>query len=101
MSTTAMMIRPMKTMTRSLPVNRDGWPPRAAGGYPQPAQGVKTRNLFLESVVVFEPWKAWDFLTNHGRVLPCIAHDPGGRLRDIAAMVGITAGRQLTRGKPA
>jgi hypothetical protein len=39
-----------------------------------------------------------DFLTDHGRVLLCIAHDPGGRLRDIAAMVGITAGRQLTRG---
>jgi hypothetical protein len=29
-------------------------------------------------------------LTNHGRVLPCIAHDPGVRLRDIAAGVGIT-----------
>jgi hypothetical protein len=24
-------------------------------------------------------------LTNHGRVLLCIAHDPGVRLRDIAA----------------
>jgi hypothetical protein len=32
----------------------------------------------------------WSFLTNHGRVLLCIAHDPGVRLRDIAAMVGIT-----------
>ncbi|HEY5985533.1 MAG TPA: MarR family winged helix-turn-helix transcriptional regulator [Streptosporangiaceae bacterium] len=29
-------------------------------------------------------------MTNHGRVLLCIAHDPGVRLRDIAAMVGIT-----------
>jgi predicted DNA-binding transcriptional regulator YafY len=29
-------------------------------------------------------------LTNHGRVLLCIAHDPGVRLRDIAASVGIT-----------
>jgi hypothetical protein len=29
-------------------------------------------------------------LTNHGRVLLCIAHDPGVRLRDIAAGVGIT-----------
>jgi uncharacterized protein YcfJ len=29
-------------------------------------------------------------LTNHGRVLLCIAHDPGVRLRDIAARVGIT-----------
>ena len=29
-------------------------------------------------------------MTNHGRVLLCIAHDPGVRLRDIAARVGIT-----------
>ena len=33
---------------------------------------------------------SWGFLTNHGRVLLCIAHDPGVRLRDIAARVGIT-----------
>ncbi len=33
---------------------------------------------------------AWSFLTKHARVLLCIAHDPGVRLRDIAAMVGIT-----------
>src|ERR1700751_3304113 len=32
----------------------------------------------------------WSFLTNHARVLGCIAHDPGVRLRDIAAAVGIT-----------
>jgi DNA-binding transcriptional ArsR family regulator len=32
----------------------------------------------------------WSFLTNHARVLMCIAHDPGVRLRDIAARVGIT-----------
>jgi hypothetical protein len=25
------------------------------------------------------------FLTDHARVLMCIAHDPGARLRDIAA----------------
>jgi hypothetical protein len=34
--------------------------------------------------------EGWSFLTNHGRVLLCIAHDPGARLRDIAASVGIT-----------
>jgi hypothetical protein len=34
--------------------------------------------------------EGWSFLTNHGRVLLCIAHDPGVRLRDIAARVGIT-----------
>lgn len=32
----------------------------------------------------------WSFLTNHARVLLCITHDPGVRLRDIAASVGIT-----------
>jgi len=32
----------------------------------------------------------WSCLTNHARVLVCIAHDPGMRLRDIAATVGIT-----------
>jgi MarR family len=32
----------------------------------------------------------WTFLTNHARVLLLIAHDPGVRLRDIAASVGIT-----------
>jgi hypothetical protein len=25
----------------------------------------------------------WSFLTNHARVLLCIAHDPGVRLRDM------------------
>jgi DNA-binding IclR family transcriptional regulator len=32
----------------------------------------------------------WSFLTNHGKVLVCIAHDRGMRLRDIADQVGIT-----------
>jgi DNA-binding IclR family transcriptional regulator len=32
----------------------------------------------------------WSFLTNHARVLLCIARDPGVRLRDIAASLGIT-----------
>jgi DNA-binding IclR family transcriptional regulator len=32
----------------------------------------------------------WSFLTNHARVLVCIAHDPGARLRDIAVTLGIT-----------
>ena len=34
--------------------------------------------------------ECWSFLTNHARVLLCIAHDPGVRLRDIAASLGIT-----------
>jgi hypothetical protein len=33
---------------------------------------------------------SWSFLTNHARVLLCIAGDPGVRLRDIAASLGIT-----------
>jgi predicted DNA-binding transcriptional regulator YafY len=32
----------------------------------------------------------WSFLTNHARVLLCIAHDPGVRLRDIAARTSVT-----------
>ncbi len=32
----------------------------------------------------------WSFLTNHARVLVCIAHDPGIRLRDVASTVNIT-----------
>jgi hypothetical protein len=32
----------------------------------------------------------WGFLTNHARVLLCIARDPGVRLRDIASSLGIT-----------
>jgi MarR family len=33
---------------------------------------------------------SWTFLTNHARVLLCVAHDPGARLRDIAASLNIT-----------
>jgi predicted transcriptional regulator len=33
---------------------------------------------------------SWSFLTNHARVLLCIAHDSEIRLRDIGEAVGIT-----------
>ena len=33
---------------------------------------------------------SWTFLTSHARVLLLVAHDPGVRLRDIAASMGIT-----------
>jgi predicted transcriptional regulator len=33
---------------------------------------------------------SWSFLSNHARVLLCIAYDPGVRLRDTAASLGIT-----------
>ena len=32
----------------------------------------------------------WSFLTNHARVLVCIAHDPGARLREMAVALDIT-----------
>jgi predicted transcriptional regulator len=32
----------------------------------------------------------WGFLTNHARALVCIARDPGIRLSDIAAALGVT-----------
>jgi hypothetical protein len=34
--------------------------------------------------------ESWNFLTNHGRVLLCIAREPGVRLRDVAASLAIT-----------
>jgi DNA-binding transcriptional ArsR family regulator len=39
---------------------------------------------------MFSSMESWSFLTNHARVLLSIAHDPGARLRDIAAALGIT-----------
>jgi hypothetical protein len=33
---------------------------------------------------------SWTFLTTHARVLLLVAHDPGLRLRDIAASLNIT-----------
>jgi predicted HTH transcriptional regulator len=37
-----------------------------------------------------QPTPSWTFLTRHAQILMCIADDPGVRLRDIAAQVGIT-----------
>jgi DNA-binding transcriptional ArsR family regulator len=34
--------------------------------------------------------RQWTFLSNHGHVLVCLARDPDSRLRDVAALVGIT-----------
>jgi hypothetical protein len=36
---------------------------------------------------------SWTFLSNHGRALLCIARDPGARLRDVAADLGVTERR--------
>jgi DNA-binding IclR family transcriptional regulator len=40
--------------------------------------------------MVLEEAPKWSFLTNHARVLLCIAQDPGIRLREIGDRVGIT-----------
>ena len=37
----------------------------------------------------------WSFLTNHARILVCIAHDPGVHLRDTATALGITEERTI------
>ena len=37
-----------------------------------------------------ERQETWTFLTNHSHVLICLARDPRTRIRDLAAMVGIT-----------
>jgi hypothetical protein len=34
--------------------------------------------------------KTWTFLTNHARVLICIARNPKARVRDVADYIGIT-----------
>ena len=47
------------------------------------------RNGILERVPPSEV-PTWSFLTNHARVLLCIAQDPGVRLREIGDRVGIT-----------
>jgi DNA-binding Lrp family transcriptional regulator len=34
--------------------------------------------------------RTWSFLTNHARVLLCLAEDPGIRLREIGDRIGVT-----------
>ncbi len=51
----------------------------------------ETRNTLLEIYGRFlSVVESWNFLTNHARVLLCIARDPGVRLRDVAARLGVT-----------
>jgi DNA-binding transcriptional ArsR family regulator len=58
--------------------------------------GTSTYHAFMNSPSRNSPPRSaseasgWDFLTNHAHVLTCVADDPGIRLRDIAAAVGIT-----------
>lgn len=53
----------------------------------------ETCNLFLESWCYHGGMATWGFLTKHARALLCIADDPGARLRDVAANVGVTERR--------
>lgn len=39
---------------------------------------------------ISSPPAAWTFLTNHAHVLICLSRDPALRVRDLAALVGIT-----------
>jgi predicted ArsR family transcriptional regulator len=48
------------------------------------------RNIFLEFCGNLLRVARWNFLTNHAQVLLCLARDPGVRLREIAAGLGIT-----------
>ena len=50
----------------------------------------ETRKIFLELCDRFLRVERWNFLTNHARVLLCLARDPGVRLREVAAGLGIT-----------
>ena len=43
-----------------------------------------------QALVVSFPVGDWTFLTNHARVLACLAQEPGVRLREIAACAEIT-----------
>src|SRR6266536_3068991 len=49
-----------------------------------------TSNAFLELAGRVGVVADWSFLTNHARVMLCIARDPDARLRDIASTLGIT-----------
>jgi hypothetical protein len=51
---------------------------------------LETRNIFLEFCDSVLRVERWNFLTNHARALLCLARDPGVRLREVAASLGIT-----------
>ena len=57
--------------------------------YPASITGLGCLEFYILVRRVSHPVK-WSFLTNHARVLICIAGDPGIRLREIGAATGIT-----------
>jgi DNA-binding transcriptional LysR family regulator len=71
-------------------VDRRRPPARHPISIPHPHSNLDTSNIFLEHCGRFMTVESWSFLTNHARVLLRIAQDPGARLRDIAASLGIT-----------
>jgi DNA-binding transcriptional ArsR family regulator len=46
--------------------------------------------IFSRSFMLLSVMPEWSFLTNHARALVCIAQNPGVRLRDIAATLGVS-----------
>ncbi|HEU5027221.1 MAG TPA: winged helix-turn-helix domain-containing protein [Spirillospora sp.] len=44
----------------------------------------------METAETRQNRKPWTFLTNHARVLICVARDPELRVRDVADRIGIT-----------
>jgi hypothetical protein len=71
------------------PIDRGGAPAPHRDAFtlrPQP----ETSNGFLETIYDSVRRTDWSLLTNHVRVLLCIAHDLGVRLRDIATRTGVT-----------
>jgi MarR family len=62
-----------------------------AAALPSPARDPEASSVFPEmDCANLRGMAEWSFLTNHARVLLYIAHDPGARLRDISASLGIT-----------
>jgi hypothetical protein len=86
----AMTTTPTTHMGGSL-LRLECWPHR-------PGASMRTRDSTRESIFQqiassVGPVTGWPngvFLTSHARALLCIADDPGVRLRDIAATLGIT-----------
>ena len=58
-----------------------------------------SRHTNLNSRSMIPMSREWTFLSNHGHVLVSLARDPDGRMRDVAAAVGITerAVQQIVR----
>ncbi len=64
-------------------------PVHAGGSEDAPTTAADTAEE--ERAGLAQPAKAnWTFLTNHARVLLCVAQEPGARIRDVARVIGLT-----------